>query len=192
MLVILVRVYDEDTYRISTRFLAMPVCNIGIAENILNALNKVFIDRNISWKNCIGYASDNANVMVGWNNSLLSRVREKNPDIMDIGCVCHLANITAQKAIKTLPLPVEDLLIDVHFHCFHSSKRKQEYKEFLTFTDTEPMKLIKHCAVPGKVKRLLQQWSALKNYFCSHEEGEKPGRVQRCRDYLSSGYIKLS
>ena len=77
MLAILVRVHDEDIYRISTRFLAMPVCNIGTAENIYNALNEVFIDRNVPWKNCIGYASDNANVMVGRNNSVLLRVRER-------------------------------------------------------------------------------------------------------------------
>ena len=43
ILAILVRIYDEDIYRISTRFLAMPVCNIGTAENIFNALNEVFI-----------------------------------------------------------------------------------------------------------------------------------------------------
>lgn len=76
-------------------------------------------DRNIPWENCIGYSSDNASVMTGRSNSVLSRLREKNPAVFNLGCVCHLANLCAQAGIKALPLPVEDLLVDVYFHFYH-------------------------------------------------------------------------
>ena len=78
-----------------------------------------FRDRNIPWENCIGYSSDNASVMTGKTNSVLSRLREKNPAVFNLGCVCHLANLCAQAGVKALPLPVDDLLIDVYFHFFH-------------------------------------------------------------------------
>ena len=67
----------------------------------------------------MGFSSDNCNVMIGRNNSVLTRVRAMNENVFDMGCVCHLANICVSKAVKTLPLPVDDLLTDVFFHFFH-------------------------------------------------------------------------
>lgn len=43
MLAVLVRVYDQNIKRISTRFLGIPTCNIGTSENIFNCLNKLFM-----------------------------------------------------------------------------------------------------------------------------------------------------
>ena len=57
----------------------------------------------------------------------------------------HLANLCAIAGVKALALPVEDLLVEVNFHFHHSSNRNERYKEFLDFTDTEPMKILKHC-----------------------------------------------
>jgi len=186
---VLVRVYDQTIQRVSTKFLGLPTCNIATAENLFQAINQVFVTRDIQWSNCIGYSSDNCNVMTGKKNSVLSRVREQNPNVFDLGCVCHLANLCVQAAVKTLPLPVEDLLIDIYFHFFHSSKRKELYKEYQIFTETDPLKIIKHCttrwlSLDNCISRLLQQWPALKSYFASHSDVEKPGRVQRCRDWL--------
>lgn len=111
--------------------------------------------------------------------------------VYSLGCVCHLANLCAKAGIELIPLPVEDLLIDVYFHFHHSAKRKEEYKEFLDFTNTDPLKILKHCStrwlsLKKCIGRLLQQWPALKSYFASHEECERGGRVQRCTERLSS------
>jgi hypothetical protein len=57
--------------------------------------------------------------MIGKNNSVLSRVKEANPNVYDLGCVCHLANICVQKAVKTLPLPIDELLVEVYYHFHH-------------------------------------------------------------------------
>ena len=40
---ILIRVADRQIRQISTRFLAMPIVNIGTGENLFNALNEVFM-----------------------------------------------------------------------------------------------------------------------------------------------------
>ena len=40
---ILVRIADRSLRRITTRFLAMPIVNIGTGENLFNALNEVFM-----------------------------------------------------------------------------------------------------------------------------------------------------
>ncbi|CAC5413355.1 KCNT1 [Mytilus coruscus] len=193
---ILVRVYNTTLQKIATHFVGIPTCNIGNSDSIFRCLDKVFSEKGIPWSNCVGYSSDNCNVMIGKNNSVLTRVQEKSQNVFNVGCVCHLANICAQKAVKTLPLPVDELLIDVFFHFYHSSKRKEEYNSFLDFTDTEPMKLLKHCgtrwlSLERCVRRLLQQWPALKSYFQSHAESEKPGRIMRCAEFLANDEMWL-
>ena len=51
-------------------------------------------------------------MMVGKKNSVLSRIREVQPQVFDLGCVCHLANIVCQAGVRKIPLPVEDLLVE--------------------------------------------------------------------------------
>lgn len=179
-LAILVRYFTDRSY---TKFLAMPICNIGTASNIFDHLQQVFLENDIPWSNLVGFVSDNCSVMTGKHNSVVSRIKEKVPSVFDFGCVCHLANLCAIAGIKTLPLPVEDLLVDVYFHFYHSSNRKEKYKEFLDFTDTEPSKIIKHSSsrwlsLEKCVNRLLDHWTALQSYFNSHDDVEKPGRVK--------------
>lgn len=36
-------IFDPQLQRVATKFLAMPVCNIGSAENLFTKLNKVFM-----------------------------------------------------------------------------------------------------------------------------------------------------
>ena len=49
-----------------------------------------------------------------------SRVRrEKQPKIIDLGCICHLENLCVVNACKKLVIPVDELLIDV-FYNFHN------------------------------------------------------------------------
>ena len=47
--------------------------------------------------------------MVGRKNSVLLSIRKVQPEVFDLGCVCHLANILCQDRVKKIPLPVEDL-----------------------------------------------------------------------------------
>ena len=70
----------------------------------------------------IGYASDSASVMVGIRNSVLSRVRSKQPNIFNLGCLCHLAALCAAGALKKLPVSIDELLMYIYYHFKHSSK----------------------------------------------------------------------
>ena len=76
--------------------------------------------RSIPWANVKGYGADNCNVMLGKRNSVLSRVREKTDGrVFDLGCVCHIVNLCVGAAVKSLTLPIDDLLIDI-FYFFNS------------------------------------------------------------------------
>ena len=50
---------------------------------------------------------------------MLPWIKVKNPDVFDLGCVCHLANLCTVAGVKALPLLVKDLLIDVYYHFHH-------------------------------------------------------------------------
>ncbi|KAI6648087.1 hypothetical protein LOD99_11896 [Oopsacas minuta] len=119
---VLVRYWCNRNNQAMTRFLAMPICNIATAQNLFDALSTVFEKCNLPWENVIGFASDTANVMVGARNSVLSRIGEKQPRVFGLECLCHLAHLCGAAALKSLPISVDVLLIDVFYHFKYSAK----------------------------------------------------------------------
>ena len=114
--VLLVRIYDKDMQSVVTRFLDMPIVNIGTACNLFDAIDKCFSLHKIPWENVIGFMSDNCSVMKGRNNSVVSRIRDKQPNLIDIGCICHLANLCCVAGVKELPVPIDEIVVDIFYH----------------------------------------------------------------------------
>ena len=75
----------------------------------------------IDWTNCVGFASDNCNTLIGARNMGLSRVHERQPHVYSLGCICHLAGLCVKAGMEQWSLPVDDLLIDEWFHFVHSN-----------------------------------------------------------------------
>ena len=78
----------------------------------------------------MGFANDSSNMRIGARNSVLSRVREKQPDIFTMGCICHLASLCAGAGISALSTPVDDLLVDIYFHFEHRLKTNHKCTTF--------------------------------------------------------------
>ena len=194
---IMVRYWDDCLDKVVTRFLAMPVCNIASGQSLFDALEAELSSRLIPWKNVVGFASDSASVMVGIRNSVLSRVRAKQPDVFSLACVCHLAALCAASGLKALPFSVDDLLIDIYYHFKHSSKRWQEFADVLSdFDGIVPMRVLKHCttrwlSLERAVKRLIDLWPVLHAYFDRESEGRSNERVRRVAALLASVETKL-
>lgn len=123
--------------------------------------------RSIPWQNVIGFASDSASVMVGRENSVLSRVKERQPDVFSLGCMCHLVALCAAAALKKLPISIDGLLIDIFYHFKHSSKRCSEFAEVLReFDDLRDLSVIKHGSTRWlSLKERFTLWPALRAYF---------------------------
>lgn len=138
----MVRFWSDTARQPVTRFLAMPVCNTSTAEALFDALEKELAARAIPWSNLVGYASDTASVMVGVHNSVLSRVRSKQPKVFSLGCVCHLAALCAAAALKKLPVSIDELLIDIFYHFKHSAKKYSEFTDIQAeFEDIKPLRI---------------------------------------------------
>ena len=52
---IVVCLWDEDLGRPLTRFLDMPVCNVGTAENLFGFIDTALGKRGIAWSNVAGF-----------------------------------------------------------------------------------------------------------------------------------------
>ena len=88
--------------------------------------------------------------------------------------------------MKTLPVAVDDLLIDIFYHFKYSAKRWEAFSEIQTeFDDIRPLRVLKHSTTRWLsllrcLKRLLDQWPALHSYFDPQAEEEpSDDRVQR-------------
>ncbi|WAR15697.1 LOW QUALITY PROTEIN: hypothetical protein MAR_005802 [Mya arenaria] len=106
----------------------------------------------------------------------------------------HLANICVGDAVKSLPLPVEDLLVDVYFHFQKSMKCKETLRSFQEFTDTEPSKSLSNTrwlSLEHWVVRLLDRWRVLRSYFESHDESEN-GRLTSDQMWFYYAFLKTA
>ena len=117
--------------------------------------------------------------MMGKHNSVLSRVKRKQPRVFSIGCV---ANLCLLAGVKELPIDVDDFFVDLYYYFDKSSKRKEILHEFQEFTNTKELKILKHCktrwlSLDRAVKRVPQQWDALYAYFDREAETDRSGRV---------------
>jgi hypothetical protein len=72
--------------------------------------------KNIPWENIVAFNSDNCSVMKGSRNGLIAKLREKQPNIIDVGCICHLANLAVASALKTGPFNIDDILCKIFRH----------------------------------------------------------------------------
>ena len=84
---------------------------------------------------------DNTNANIGDRNSLKTRARAKNEDIIIAGCPCHILHNASGKASEAFfaetNFDVTDHSVDL-FHWFEkSSKRKSILKVYYEFCDIE-------------------------------------------------------
>uniref|UniRef100_A0A8C6LN13 Uncharacterized LOC107389530 n=1 Tax=Nothobranchius furzeri TaxID=105023 RepID=A0A8C6LN13_NOTFU len=194
--VILTRLYDEATLQVATKFMEMPICNVGNAENLYEKLSEALRKRGIPWENLIAFNSDNASVMKGRHNSVISRLKTSQPHVQDLGCICHLAQLATGCTIKAAQVPVEDILVGIYTHFDKSAKRCEIYKKFVDFTDSDHLKLLRYCSTQWLslltfVQRVLNQWDALQAYFNSHEEVERSAKTHDLFSHLRDPVMKI-
>ena len=108
-------------------------------------------------------------------------------------CFCHSAHLCASHACEKLLRMLEDLVRDIYSHFAHSAKRLDEYKQFQSFTNTEPQKILKpsRLSLEQRVRQLLEQWPALELYFQKSAEKDRLVTSQNIYAALTNPIIKL-
>ena len=59
------------------------------ARAISELVLKSFVDSDVPFSRVTGFSSDGASVMLGKNTGVAARLRDHNPKLINIHCVCH-------------------------------------------------------------------------------------------------------
>ena len=101
---ILVRVFDSCVGDIRTRFLDMPVVNVGTACNLFDALKLSLSNHWLDFRKCLAFMSDTTNMMKGKRSGVQKLIRNQCPHVLDVGCICHLADLAVKSGMGVLPV----------------------------------------------------------------------------------------
>ena len=115
-----------------------------IGENIFSLILREFEDRNIPWQNCLAFGSDNANVMVGLRKGVFAFLKARNSDMYLSGCTLHLVHIAAEKAADSIPVAIDEILIDIFHYFKKSSKCQDSFGQLQELHNLEQRKMLKH------------------------------------------------
>jgi len=75
--IILVRLLDPELGNVFTRFLDMPVVNIGTAHNIFHALKESLAKFCLDFTKAVSFMSDTASVMKGCRSGVQKLIKMK-------------------------------------------------------------------------------------------------------------------
>ncbi len=174
--IILVRVMDSAVGDVKTRFLDMPVVNVGNAPNLFRALKDSLEKHGLDFSKAMAFMSDTTNVMKGARSGVQKLIKDEIPTLYDVGCICHLANLTIKAGLQELPIDIDQLFVDIFYYFQHSSKRNQEFVDnWHSMFTSEPGVVLKHCptrwlSLLRCVDRYLKQIDGLVSYFLSCNE----------------------
>ncbi|KAK9751773.1 hypothetical protein QE152_g4759 [Popillia japonica] len=113
------------------------------AEKLYEAFMTCLKSKNIPAKNVIGYASDNASVMVGKSNSFMTTLSAATDALIVLSYICHSSALVASHACSKLPLTAEEILQTVANYFSMSAKRTAGLAEMQEFFKMEQRKMIK-------------------------------------------------
>lgn len=169
----------------------------GGAASLFQLLEEALKEDGIPWDKVVGYASDGENLMQGANNSFLTRMQLKVPNLYVLKCFCHSFHLVASHACKTLSKTAEQLVHDLYSYFKNSPNRKTSFEEFQHFFHCEPHKILKPCqtrwlSLSACVNRVLNQWNALEMFFIAEAAELKPPQADRILQSLKSPYIKAT
>ena len=72
------------------------------ADQIFTAFEGALCEKQIPISNICGMTSDHAQVMIGTKCSFQTKLKEKNPRVLIIGCVCHSAATSAKYSCEKI------------------------------------------------------------------------------------------
>lgn len=87
--------FNKSAGRIVTSLLSLPACEGQIkGADIFKLLNSKIED----WELCLGFCSDNANVMTGIHKDIAAFALKEHPSIFISWCICHLLHLATSNA----------------------------------------------------------------------------------------------
>ena len=97
-LVLICRYYDSTLRKTVDKYLALISVTDCSASGIVKSLLNFFEKHAIPFDNLIGFASDNASLMMGRKSEVQHLLQQKVPALYVQGCVCQSMHLCTSKA----------------------------------------------------------------------------------------------
>jgi hypothetical protein len=168
------------------------------AKDIYTVLTKLlFKEIGVPKQNLIGFASDNASVMMGVQGGVQAKLLLDLPNLFVLGCTCHSIHLCASAASHKLPTDVEEFCQDLYNYIGRSPKRAGEFVEMQKFMELDEHRILRHVTTRWLsrlpvIMRYLEQWDCLILFFRSEsfKEGNKPAKATAILEKLLSPTFK--
>ncbi|XP_067217224.1 zinc finger BED domain-containing protein 5-like [Linepithema humile] len=197
LMCVLVQYVSPFTKKVTTQLLnLLSVDATDCSANKLFEIFKNMLNENkISLQNIVGMASDNASVMIGCNNSFMSRLKLEIPGLVTLNCICHSSALVVSRACEKLPESCKNLIRGVSTYISGSAKRCAILGEFQAFFNVERNKILKlsntrWLVLHKCVVRLLNNWEVLKNFFILAVVEDKLKSAEIILNQLNDNCIK--
>ena len=166
------------------------------AEGIFTGIKSTLETYNLPFSNVLSFTSDTCNTMKGARGGVIAKLKSEQPKVIDVYCICHLVSLCVKAATKTMPLRIDELLVDIYYHFNQSVKRITSLRDYAEFCSIEFKAILKHCetrwlSLGRAIQHTLEMWDPLYSYFCSHPDVEKNGKVKTVYEQLQRPLTKL-
>lgn len=127
-LCVCIRYFSDSLNAIVVDFLGLVEIEKATATDLHLALTEFLKVLGLNVNNMIGLGTDGANNLCGVNHSLFTLLKENNPKLQLIRCICHSIDNASSKAAEALPSNLDFLCKEIYSWFSHSSLRQIEYK----------------------------------------------------------------
>ncbi|XP_005103816.1 uncharacterized protein LOC101845565 [Aplysia californica] len=127
LLCLIIRYVDSEKGVVDAFLGLVPVLETN-AETLFHPMKNELETFGLSLKDCVGFASDGASVMVGVKNSVWTRIKNVSPNCIQMKCICHSLALCMQHAFAKLPSNLVFLLTEVPSWFSHSCLRRDAFQ----------------------------------------------------------------
>ena len=128
-LILFIQFWDQENSSVTTMFLSSQNAQEDFAscnsEAIIELVKKDLAAYNLHISRLMGLSTDGASVMVGKNNGVAAKLRQRNSKLLNMHCVCHRLALAWTDTCQELKYirEVEDVLRQLWYY-FHNSPNR--------------------------------------------------------------------
>jgi hypothetical protein len=175
-----VRYFSKKENEILSALLGLVQVVSTTADDLYNAIAQFLQNIGLALNKIVGLGTDGASNLCGSNNSVYTKLRAHNPNLILMRCVCHSLHLCAQAAFKELPANIDFMLRESYSWFSHSPLRRSQYNQLWETIDgeTHALKLVSPAATRWLslhqcLVRIVDQWDVLSLHFGLADKNER-------------------
>ena len=151
----------------------MPVGVRATAAAVFDTIDTFFVKEGINWDKCMAVTTDGAAVMLGKQNGVVTRIKEKSPECISLHCIIHREALVSKKLFSKNSQNTENhglkVVIDNVVKIINSIKGKsKQHRIFSSLCDE--MDAVHNVLIQHSEVRWLSRGKILTRFFELREE----------------------